>query len=114
MTKPTRHQERACDLLAEALAAIAEAARLDGKASLDAATLHALAGLAARASSAYDLDGIVARALELRGKSLGLRAGTAELLTLLDPQRRSLDLLLLDDAGFRELVARLDDELGEV
>ena len=113
-TKPTRLQERSCDLLAEALLAIAEAARLDGKGSLDHAAFAGIAALARRASSAFDLDAIVARALEGRGRSLGLRAGTAELVTLLDPGRRPLDLLLLPDDGFRELVARLDEELGEV
>ncbi len=113
-TNPTRLQERACDLLASALVSIPEAARLDGKASLDPAALASLAELAARASSAFDLDAIVARALELRGKALGLRAGTAELVTLLETGKQPLDLLLLDDDGFRELVARLDEELGEV
>lgn len=113
-TKPTRLQERAGGLLAEALLAVAGAARLDGKGSLDARAYAELAGLAARASSAFDLDAIVSRALEGRGRSLGLRDGTAEMITLLDPDRRPLDLLLLDDEGFRELVARLDEELGEV
>jgi hypothetical protein len=113
-TKPTRQQERAADILAESLAAIAGAARLDGKATLDRAAFASLAALVARASSAFDLDAIVARALEARGRSLGLRAGTAELVTLLDDGPRPLDLLLLDDDGFRERVARLDAELGEV
>ncbi len=113
-TKPTRLQDRACDLLAGALLAIAEAARLDGRGSLDARAFGELSALAGRASSTFGLDAIVARALESRGKALDLRAGTAELITLLDPDRRPLDLLLLDDDGFRELVARLDEELGEV
>lgn len=113
-TKPTRLQERAGDLLAEALLAIAEASRLDHRGSLDPASFAELAARAARASSAFDLEAIVARALEGRGRSLGLRAGTAELITLLDPDRRPLDLLLLSDDDFRELVARLDEELGEV
>ncbi len=113
-TKPTRLQERAADLLSEALLSVLQAARIDGKGSLDPAAFTALGELAARASSAFDLDTIVARALELRGKSLGLRAGTAELVTLLDPERRAVELLLLDDDGFRDLVARLDEELGEV
>ena len=109
-TKPTRLQERACDLLAEALLAIADAARLDGRGSLDPAAFAELADRAVRASSAFGLDAIVARTLEGRGRSLGLRAGTAELITLLDPGRRPLDLLLLTDDAFRELVARLDEE----
>jgi hypothetical protein len=113
-TKPTRQQDRACDLLAEALLSITEAARLDGRATLDAPAFADLATLAGRASSAFGLDAIVSRALEARGKALGLRAGTAELVTLLDPDRRPLDLLLLAPDEFRELVARLDEELGEV
>jgi hypothetical protein len=113
-TKPTRLQERACDLLAEALLVVADAARLDGKGSLDSRGYAELAGLAARASSAFDLETIVPRALEARGRALGLRSGTAELLTLFDSDRRPLDLLLLADEEFRELVARLDEELGEV
>jgi hypothetical protein len=113
-TRPTRLQERACDLLAEALLAVAEAARLDGKGSLDSRGYAELAGLTARATSAFDLEIIVARALEARGRALGLRSGTAELLTLLDSERRPLDLLLLTDDEFREQVARLDEELGEV
>jgi hypothetical protein len=113
-TKPTREQERACDLLAGALATIAEAARLDGRAPLDPGSFATLAGLLARASSAFDLDAILARALEARGRSLGLRSGTAELVTLIDDGPKPLDLLRLDDDGFRAIVARLDAELGEV
>ena len=113
-TKPTRLQERACDLLAESLLAIADASRLDGKGSLDPPVFAELADRAARASSAFDLDTIVVRALEGRGRALGLRAGTAELITLLDPDRHPLDLILLTDDDFRELVARLEEELGEV
>lgn len=113
-TKPTRLQDRACDLLAEALLAIAEAARLDGKGHLDSAAFAQLAGLAAGASSAFGLDAIVARALEGRGRTLALRSGTAELVTLLETGRPPLDLLLLSDDAFRDLVARLEEELGEV
>lgn len=112
-TKPTRLQDRACDLLAEALLAIADAARVDGRGTLDPSAFAELADRAARASSAFGLDTIVSRALEGRGRALGLRSGTAELVTLLDPDRRPLDLLLLDDDAFRELVARLDEELGD-
>jgi hypothetical protein len=113
-TKPTRLQEQACDLLATVIVSVSEAARLDGKGSLDGRAFASIAELSARASSAFGLDTIIARALEIRGKSLGLRAGTAELVTLLETGKRPLDLLLLDDDGFRELVARLDEELGEV
>ncbi len=109
-TKPTRLQERACDLLAEALLAIADASRLDGRGSLDPLAFGELADRAARASSAFDLR---SRPSNLRPRKVGagqsgLRSGTAELITLLDPDRRPLDLLLLNDDVFRELVARLD------
>ena len=113
-TKPTRQQDLACDKLADALRAITEAARLDGKATLDAMTLIEIAVRLARASSAFSLDTIVARALEARGKSLGLRTGTAELLTLLDSHIRPLEVLLRNDDDFRAIVAKLEDELGEV
>jgi hypothetical protein len=113
-TKPTRHQDRACDRLAEALLAIADAARLDGKGTLDPACFGEIAARLARASSTFSLETIVARALESRGRSLGLRSGTAELLTLLDAEIRPLAVLLLPDDDFRALVARLEDELGEV
>ncbi len=112
-TKPTRLQDQACDKLAAALLAITDAARLDGKATLDTMTLIEIAVRMTRASSAFDLDTIVARALELRGKALGLRSGTAELLTLLDDKVRPLEVLLRTDDNFRAVVAKLEDELGE-
>ena len=113
-TKPTRNQEQACDKLADALRSIAEASRLDGKSRLDAATFAEIAERAAKATSAFPLDTIVERALESRGKALGLRSGTAEMLTLLDPSIRPLDVLLRSDDDLRELVAKLDEELGDV
>ena len=113
-TKPTREQDRSCDMLADALLSIAAAARLDGRARLDSATFAEIAARVVRASSTFDLDAIVARALEARGRALGLRAGTAELLTLLDGGVRPLDSILLDDDEFRALVARIEEELGDV
>ncbi len=101
------------DPLAAALLAIAEASRLDGRSTLDARAFAEVAERIARASSAFDLGTIVARALESRGRALDLRAGTAELLTLLDTDARPLDRLLLPDDAFREAVALLDAELGE-
>src|SRR3979411_2293980 len=98
MTKPTKQQELACDRFAEALLMITEAARLDGKGRFDATDLGEVAGRLTRASAAFDLDQIVAKALEKRGRALGLRAGTAELLTLLDGERKPLNFLLLTDA----------------
>ncbi len=112
-TKPTRQQAQARDHLVEALALITEAARLDGKASFDAATLGELASRMARASSAFSLDEIVLQALERRGKLLNLRSGTAELLTLFDAGMTPLEMLRISDDEFRALAARMDEELGD-
>lgn len=114
MTKPTRAQEQACDRLAEALVTITEAARLDGRAAFDGDDLRALAGRLARASSAFGLEVIVARALERRGRALGLRAGTAELLTLMGDDPAPLGLLLLADDAFRARVDEAEREIGDV
>jgi hypothetical protein len=113
MTKPTRLQEQGCERLAEALLGITEAARLDGRSAFDRADLREVAARLARASSAFGLDVIVSRALERRGRSLGLRAGTAELLTLLEGDLPPLDMLLLSDDDFRARVASAEEELGE-
>jgi hypothetical protein len=113
-TKPTRQQERACDLLAEALLHIAEAARLDGRNPIGPADLAELARRVAKASTAFDLDAILARALEARGQALGLRSGTAELLTLVEGEVEPLATLLLNDDDFKAIVAKAEEELGEV
>ena len=113
-TLPSRHQQQACDHLAEALYRIADASRLDGKGKLGRAEFQQLAGLIAGVSSAFTLDHIVARALERRGKALGLPADRAEMITLLDVEVKPLEMLLLPDAEFHELVDRLDGELGGV
>ena len=113
-TKPTRQQDKACDKLAEALLLITEAARLDGRAPFHLPELAQLARVIARASTAFDIDAILARALETRGQSLGLRSGTAELITLLEADVEPLASLLLDDEAFRSLVARAEAELGDV
>jgi hypothetical protein len=113
MTKPTRLQEQACERLADALLAITEASRLDGKGKFQQADLDEVGGRLAKASSAFALDEIVARALEKRARSLGLRAGTAELLTLMECEINPLAMLLLSDDAFRELAERLERELGE-
>lgn len=114
MTKPTRQQEQACVLLAAALLSITEAARLDGKASFGLPDLEAVAQRLARATSAFDLETLVARALEGRGRALGRRSGTAELLTLLEGEVPPLAMLLLPDAEFLERVDALDQELGDL
>jgi hypothetical protein len=113
-TKPTRQQEKGCDKLAEALLLIAEAARLDGRTPFDRVELAEVARRVTRASTAFDLDAILARALESRGKGLGLRSGTAELLTLIEDGVEPIASLLLSDEDFKELVAKAEDELGEV
>jgi hypothetical protein len=112
-TKPTRQQQQACDHFAEALGLITEGARLDGKGSFDAGDLAEVAGRLAKASS-FTVDEFVARALERRGRALGLRSGTAELLTLLEGEIKPLETLLLPDDMFRELVEKVEGDLGEV
>ena len=114
MTKPTRQQEQAGDRLAEALLLITEAARLDGRSPFGAADLRDLAGRVARASSAFGLEVIVARALERRGKAMGLRPGTAEMLTLMEGDVPPLEMLMRSDDDFRALVEAMEEELGEV
>jgi fructose-1-phosphate kinase PfkB-like protein len=113
-TKPTRLQQQACDQLAEALVLITEAARLDGKGKLDPDDLVVIAGRLAQTSSAFDLDAIVARALERRAKTLALPSSAAELLTLLETEIRPLEMLLRTDDEFKALVERMQEELGEV
>lgn len=112
-TKPTRQQVEACDQFAEALVQITRAARLDGKGRLDREDLAEIASRLARASPAFGMDGLVALAMERRGRSLGLPSSTVELLTLLEDVK-PLDALLLTDEGFRELVSRVNEELGDV
>jgi hypothetical protein len=113
-TKPTRMQQEACDQLAEALVLITQASQLDGKAKLELDDLGVIAGRLVRASSAFTLDEIVARALERRAKILGLPSSAAELLTLLEAEIRPLAMLLLPDDELKALVKRMQEELGEV
>jgi hypothetical protein len=114
MTKPTRGQEQACNLLADALVSVTLAARLDGSKAFGPADLRGLVATLARASSAFPVETIVARALERRGRSLGLRSGTAELLTLLDTELPPMEALLLSDDEFRARVEAMEEELGDV
>ena len=113
-TKPTREQVKACDQFADALLLIAAAARLDGRGRFNREDLAVVAARLAQASPAFGIDGIVAVALERRGRALGLPAGTAELLTLMESGTTPLESLLLDDDGFRALIDRLQDELGGI
>ena len=112
-TKPTRLQQQACDHRAQALLLITEAARLDGG-KLEKDDLRLIADRLARASSTFTLDEIVVRALEQRGRELGLPASTAELLTLLEGEVKPLEALLLADDEFKALARRLEEELGDV
>jgi len=111
-TLPSRLQQQARDHLAEALYRITEAARLDGKGRLDQPDLAGLARLIGQVSSAFSLDQIVAKALELKAEGVGLSPGRAELITLMDVDISPVSMLLLDDDEFKGLVARIVDELG--
>jgi hypothetical protein len=113
-TNPTRQQQQACNHFAEALYLITQGARLDGRGSLDAVHLTDIAELITQASSAFNIDEIVARALEWRVTALELPRNMADLLTLLDTGIKPLEMLLIDDGEFRALVERLQEELGEV
>jgi hypothetical protein len=93
---------------------VAEAARLDGRSPISREDLADLARRIARASTAFNLETIIARALESRGAGLGLRTGTAELITLVEEEVEPLGSLLLSDDEFKEMVARAEAELGEV
>ena len=116
MTKPTREQQQACDQLTEALLLTTSAAQLDGRAAFGATDLRNLLATLARATSAFRPGEVVDRALERRGKGLGLRPGTSDLLGLIEGEGGGspLDALLLDDDAFRALVARAEEALGGV
>lgn len=113
-TLPTKRQQQARDRLADALLAITEAARLDGRSALDSALLNEIAGRIVRVSSAFGLTEIIARALEMRGQALGLAGSTVELLTLVDSETIPVEMLLLDDEEFRAMVAKIEDEWSDV
>ncbi len=110
-TKPTREQQKAADLLAEALALIASAVRLDGH-SPARPGWKGVVDAVARASSAIPADEVVIRAVGRRVRDLGLPADTVELLTLMDAGMPPSQVLLLDDDAFRDLAARMEEELG--
>jgi hypothetical protein len=113
-TKPTRLQQQACDLLAEALFLINEAHRIDGKGKLDPADLGEIAGRLAAVSSAFPLDQIVIKAIERRAKALGLSSSAADLIALSEGELEPLQTLRLGDPKFEDLVRRLEEELGGI
>jgi hypothetical protein len=112
-TKPTRLQQQACDERAQALLLITDAARLDAG-ELEKDDLRVITDRLARAFSAFTLDDIVIRAIEQRGRVLGLPRSTAELLTLLEGDIKPLEALLLSDDEFKVLAKRMEEELGDV
>jgi hypothetical protein len=112
-TKPTRLQQQACEKRALALLLITDAARLDGG-ELEKDDLRMIADRLAQASSAFSPDEIIVRAIERRGRDLGLSAMTAELLTLMDSDITPLETLLLTDDDFRALATRMEEELGSI
>ena len=113
-TKPTRQQARGCDLLAQALLLIAEAARLDVRGSLDRSEIDQIGRSIAGVSRAFDLGEIVSRSIESRAQALGLRSGTAELLALVFDEVDPMIHLFMTDETFKEVVAKAELELGEV
>ncbi len=113
-TKPTKPQQKALENFAEALVLIAEGARLDGKGKLDREALLEIAEGVARASSAFGLDEILIRALEVRARAAGLPGSTVELLTLMDVAIGPLEMLLLPIEELKVLVETLEAELGDV
>ena len=92
--------------------AVAEAARLDGRGKARRGRPPQIGRLLGQVSSAFPLEHIVARSLELRAKALGLSSGTADLIGLNADTIDPLQTLLLGDAEFAELVKKLDEELG--
>src|SRR4051794_34417316 len=103
-TKPTRMQAQACDKFAGALVLIAEGARLDGGGQLDAGDLAEVARRLARASSAFDLDEIVGRALSARVHGLGLPSSAGDMLSLMETELKPIEMLLLTDDDLRGLI----------
>lgn len=113
-TKPTRQQQQAAEFLAESLFLITEAFRLDGRGVLECSGLDELASKIAGVSSQLPLDEIVVKTLQRRAKHLSLTSSAADLITLMEGSVKPLHTLMLGDAEFVELVARLEEELGEV
>jgi hypothetical protein len=113
-TKPTRMQAQACDKLAEALVLVAEAARLDGGGNLDAGDLAEVARRLARASSAFDLEEILGRALDKRVRAIGLPSSAADMLSLMETELKPPAMLLLSDDDLKGLIIKLEEDLGGI
>ena len=113
-TNPSRSQRQARDNLSEALNLITGANRLDGRGTLDGSVLGEITRLAARASSAFTIDQIIAGTLERRARALNLPSSAAELLMLIEANITPLEMLLLNDDEFKALVEKMQDELGDL
>jgi hypothetical protein len=113
-THPTKQQQLACDKLAEAVFLLTEAARLDARGSLSATDLDELIARVAKISAVFSQQEIVARALDRRIRALKLSESQAELLTLMESELTSVQMLRKDDDELRVLVAKLEEELGEI
>ncbi len=112
MTKPTRAQQQARTMLAQAILGISEAARLDGTPKFNSALLREIAERAAKATSAFSLDEIVATALEMRLTAMGLPAGSVELLTLIEQSKTPVEMIHLGVEELKQLVIEAEAELG--
>lgn len=112
MTKPTRAQQQARQMLAQALLSVSEAAKLDGTANFTASTLKEVAASLAKASSAFGVQDIAALAFELRLKSLGYTTETVEMLTLIDQKLSTIEMIYLDAERLKAIVADAEAELG--
>jgi hypothetical protein len=113
-THPTKSAQLACDKLAEALLRVTDAARLDGRGSLNEQTLTEIAQRMSRVTSAFAPDEIVRRALERRVRELGMAGNAIELLTLIESDVTPLAMLLLGDDELRGLIAQVEEDLGEI
>ena len=110
-TKPTRQQQQARDLLAEALHGITEAYRLDGHGKLDPGDLDemrdgSVGSLGVRSRSDR------ARSDRTEGKSPQALVSAVDLIALSADELKPLQTLLLSDSEFQELVQKLEEELG--
>ncbi len=113
-TKPTRQQDRGCDQLAQALLLIAEAARLDGRSPLDRASWPnspgGSPGPRPRSTSTRSSPGPSKQGAR-RSASDRARPSCSR---SIEGEVEPLATLLLSDDEFKALVAKAEEELGEV